>query len=231
MPNSKSWLKSSVELTDASRRVKTLSFDTPFALGASPGCGTSYRHRHLRRVSRGDRRRGVHASRCRRGHARRPRNGVEQPGTCRTRRKDNCGPEVSVAAAGRSPVASGWGHFRALCSWSRSVFRTGKTAGTYVVSLNGQGQASRQFSPQGTATLHRFGIYQHFVTTPVPIGRDQSGVDGQRADSDSATIKTCPCTVHSAQTAKRRVRTSLKLLASDAASSRPPPPTSDSRRA
>src|SRR5205085_672820 len=36
MPNSKSWLKSSAEVTDRSGRASVLRFDTPFALGAFP---------------------------------------------------------------------------------------------------------------------------------------------------------------------------------------------------
>jgi hypothetical protein len=53
----------------------------------------------------------------------------------------------------------------------------GRTAGTYTVSLDGQGQTSFAFAPgQRTPPLpaqrrqHRLTVYQHFVSTPVAIG-------------------------------------------------------------
>jgi len=168
MPNSKSWLKSSIELTNASRRVKTLSFDTPFALGAFPWLwdfGTENdTYGVFRAAADGALFTQVVVPSGGRGQA----SNWNVQNTAQGQLRPY---EVSVAAPGRSSMASGWGHFQGPTLAIPFAFQDfGNTPGTYVVSLNGQGQASWQFSPSGTATTHRFGIYQHFVTTPVPVG-------------------------------------------------------------
>jgi len=171
MPNSKSWLKSSIELTDASRRVKTLSFDTPFALGAFPWLWDFGTDTDTYGAFRAATDTAVFTQVVVAGAAG-GRGTASSNWSVQNTAQGQLRPyEVSVPAPGRSPIASGWGHFQGPTLAVPFGFQNfGKTAGTYVVTLNGQGQASWQFLPQGTATVHRFGIYQHFVTTPVPIG-------------------------------------------------------------
>jgi len=172
MPNSKSWLKSSVEVIDTGHRVKTLSFDTPFALGAFPWLWDFGTANDTYGAFRAAMDAAVFTQTAAGGGRGRPTN---QLGPGITWKVENTVQgqlrpyEVSANPGGS--VASGWGHFQGpTFAVPFAIQDFGRGSGTYVVSLNGQGQASWQFSPGGAATTHRFGIYQHFVTTPVPIG-------------------------------------------------------------
>ena len=46
----------------------------------------------------------------------------------------------------------------------------GTEAGTYTMSLNGQGQAVFRIAPAQRSAERRITVYEHFVSTPVPIG-------------------------------------------------------------
>jgi hypothetical protein len=39
-----------------------------------------------------------------------------------------------------------------------------------LIALNGQGQMTFRLEPEVPKTEHRLTVYQHFVSTPVPIG-------------------------------------------------------------
>jgi hypothetical protein len=71
----------------------------------------------------------------------------------------------------RSQSAAGWGHILdAQRAVAFAVDRFAADPGTYTVSLNGQGQATFSFAPAQPAAQHRLTVYQHYVSTPVPIG-------------------------------------------------------------
>ncbi len=160
VPNSKSWVKMSATIEDPMRRVKQLDFDTPLALGAFPWLwdfGTEN---------------GTY------GAFRNPTDtvvftqvvGTGGPSTHRWKVDTGTPPELRPYETS-ARLAGGWGHLQgAATAVAFGIDGLGETPGTYTVSLNGQGQASFGFSPSSSATTYRFGIYQHFVSTPVPIG-------------------------------------------------------------
>jgi hypothetical protein len=161
MPNSKSWLKTSAVVQDPSRRIRALAFDSPLAFGALPWtwdvgtengtCG-AFRNATDTAVLLPD--------------------GQSE----RTRRLD--GPhwqrggalgDYESSPTGRA--ASGWGHLldaRGAVAFGVADFA--REQGAYRIALSGSGQTSFSFEPSRQATEHRITVYQHFVSTPVPIG-------------------------------------------------------------
>ena len=174
MPNSKSWVKMTAAVSDPSRRVRDLDFDTPLAFGAFPwiwdfgtenGTYGAFRTANDTVVftqvvpapgASGD---GGTAWK------------VETGTPADLRPYESSASPSAGSTAGPGRLAFGWGHLQgAATGVAFGIDGFGQTPGTFVVSLNGQGQATYRFSPAATATNHRFGVYQHFVSTPIPIG-------------------------------------------------------------
>jgi hypothetical protein len=162
MPNSKSWVKMSAAVEDPGRRVRTLTYETPLAFGQHPWTwdfatenGTYGAFRNPADIA--------------------VLTQVVPPKgsgswTVQTGSQTELRPyEASTAV--RSKPAEGWGHLLdAQRAVAFAVDGFGKDPGTYTIALNGQGQATFSFAPAQPATRHRLTIYQHFVSTPVPIG-------------------------------------------------------------
>jgi hypothetical protein len=161
MPNSKSWIKTTAAVEDPSRRVKSIGFDTPLALGDKPWTwdfGTDS---------------GTY------GVIRNPTDAVLLTQTIGPRANDwvvATGSQTELrpyetSAGGRVKIATGWGHILdARSAMAYGIDRFGSEPGVYTIALNGGGQISFDFTPAQPRTAHRFVVYEHFVTTPVAIG-------------------------------------------------------------
>ena len=160
MPNSKSWLKMSAVVQDPSRRIRSVAFDSPLAFSALPltyDFGTEH---------------GTYGA---------FRNATDTSVLTQTvNQKGPAGWIVRTGAQGgqlndyeSSPNgrAHGWGHLldaRGAVAFGFADFA--REPGTYRITLSGSGLASFSFEPSRPATEHRLTVYQHFVSTPVPIG-------------------------------------------------------------
>jgi hypothetical protein len=161
MPNSKSWLKMSAVVQDPSRRIRALSFDSPLAFGALPwtwdlgtenGTYGTFRNATDTAVLL---------------------QTVNQKGPAgwmvRTGSEGGTLGEYESSSTGRA--ASGWGHLldaRGAVAFGVADFA--REQGVYRIALAGSGQTSFSFEPSRPAAEHRLTVYQHFVSTPVPIG-------------------------------------------------------------
>jgi hypothetical protein len=162
MPNSKSWVKMSATVQDPGRRVRRIVFDSPLAFTAFPLTWDFGTENNTYGAFR---------------------NAADAAVLTQTvTAKGAAGWMVETGAegklqpyersvAGRSPLANGWGHvLDARGAVAFAVDRFGRDPGTYSIALNGQGRATFSFAPAQPATEHRLTVYQHFVSTPVPIG-------------------------------------------------------------
>jgi hypothetical protein len=162
MPNSKSWVKMSATVQDPGRRVRRIAFDSPLAFTAFPWTWDFATDSNTYGAFRSATDAAVLTQT------------VTTKGAAgwmvETGAEDKLQPyERSVG--GRSPLANGWGHvLDARGAVAFAVDRFGRDPGTYSIALNGHGQATFSFAPAQPATEHRLTVYQHFVSTPVPIG-------------------------------------------------------------
>lgn len=178
MPNSKSWVKYSADITDSERRVKTVALETPLSLGAFPwvwdvGTGTD---------TYGSIRNAMDGMVFTQLIARTP------PTASNWKVETRAQGELRPYEVGPGAVAKGWGHMvgsTAAVAYALEGFIS--TQGTQVVSFNGQGQASFSISAADGATAHRLRLYQHFVSTPVAIGAATS--PASMVNPPSVTVK------------------------------------------
>ena len=161
MPNSKSWVKTTIVVTDPGRRVREVALETPLAFGAKPwtwdfgGENGTY---------------GAF------------RNGTDSARLTQTVSAKGNAWDVQTAAQGelrpyetsvanRAKVVGGWGHLLdAERAMAFAIDRFASERGVYTIALNGQGHVSFRLAPEQPQTIHRLTVYQHFVGTPVPIG-------------------------------------------------------------
>jgi hypothetical protein len=160
MPNSKSWLKMSAVVQDPGKRIRSVAFDSPLAFSALPltydfgtenGTYGAFRNATDTAVLT---------------------QTVNQKGPAgwivRTGTQGGTLNDYESAPNGR---AHGSGHLldaRGAVAFGFADFA--REQGTYRIALSGSGQASFSFEPSRPATEHRLTVYQHFVSTPVPIG-------------------------------------------------------------
>ena len=161
MPNSKSWVRTTIVVSDPARRVRDVALETPLALGDKPWTWDFGSEN------------GTY------GAFRNPADSVRLTQT--TSAKGNAW-DVQTAAeselrpfetsvGNRAKVVGGWGHILdAARAVAFAVDRFAIERGTYTISLNGQGQALFRLAPEQPKTEHRLTVYEHFVATPVPIG-------------------------------------------------------------
>jgi hypothetical protein len=160
MPNSKSWLKMSAAVQDPGKRIRSLAFDSPLAFSALPltyDFGTEN---------------GTY------GAFRQPTDTavltqtVNQKGPAGwTVRNGTQGGQLNDYESSPNGRAHGSGHLldaRGAVAFGFADFA--REQGTYRIALTGSGQASFSFEPSRPAAEHRLTVYQHFVSTPVPIG-------------------------------------------------------------
>jgi hypothetical protein len=161
MPNSKSWLKVSAVVQDPSRRIRSLAFDSPLAFGSLPltwDLGTDN---------------GTYGA---------FRNATDTAVLAQTvnqkgaggwlvRTGPQGGPLADYESAPTGRAAYGSGHLldaRGAVAFGVADFA--RQQGVYRIALAGNGQTTFSFEPSRPATEHRLAVYQHFVSTPVPIG-------------------------------------------------------------
>jgi hypothetical protein len=160
MPNSKSWLKVSAVVQDPAKKIRSLAFDSPLAFSALPltydfgtenGTYGAFRNATDTAILT---------------------QTVSQKGPAgwivRTSTQGGTLNDYENAPNGR---AHGSGHLldaRGAVAFGFADFA--REQGTYRIALSGSGQASFSFEPSRPAAEHRLTVYQHFVSTPVPMG-------------------------------------------------------------
>jgi hypothetical protein len=166
MPNSKTWVKVTTTIEDPDRRVRELSFHTPLALTTFPktwdfGTG-SWSYGFFRAAPE--------------AASLTQTIGTSSSWQIRSGAK---GQEVLAerASGSRPAIAEGWGHIQdAKEAIAVAIGGFGDQAGTYTMSVDGDGQASYRFAPAQPQTRLSLTVYQHFVATPVPVGAVTSPV-------------------------------------------------------
>ena len=162
MPNSKAWVKYTARVEDPSRRLREISFHTPFAFSAFPwlwdfGTG-SWTYGSIRSATDSViLTQAVKSGGANRWEIRTGPKGEEQP--------------YEAAAGARPRIAEGWGHLQdssEVVAFGFDAF--GRQPGTYTITLDGQGQNFYGFAPEQPATSHQIAIYQHYVGSPTQIG-------------------------------------------------------------
>jgi hypothetical protein len=162
MPNSKSWVKMSAAIHDPRRSARAIVFDAPLAFASLPltwDFGTPNSTYGVFRTANDV------AVLTQTVTGKGPSEWTVQTGTSATLQP------YERSTAGHPPVVNGWGHLldgRGAVAFAIDQFAA--AAGTYSITLNGQGHASFSFAPREAAREHRLVVYQHFVSVPVPIG-------------------------------------------------------------
>jgi hypothetical protein len=162
MPNSKSWVKTSAVVEDPAGRVKDIIFETPLAFGERPWIWDLSTENGTYGVFRNAADAAVLTQT------------VNADGTNRWTVQTGTQAELrpyESSTAGRTRAAAGWGHFLdAKAAVAFAIDRFATEAGTYTISLSGEGQAVFRFAPAQGSAQRRLAVYEHFVATPVPIG-------------------------------------------------------------
>ena len=161
MPNSKSWVKLTASIEGGRQQIRAVRFETPLSLGAYPwtwdfatDSGTYGAFRAPADVAMLTQTVAPAGNRWR-----------VETGTA------SASQIYEQSLPGRAATAAGWGHLldgRNAIAFAIDGF--GSTPGSYVVSLNGQGQAAFEIALARPANAARLVVFQHFVSTPVPIG-------------------------------------------------------------
>jgi hypothetical protein len=161
MPNSKSWVKTTVTVDDPSRRVRSVGFDAPLAFGEKPWTWDFGTDSGTYGVFRNSTDAAVLTQTVSAGDS----GWIVQTGS-----KGELRPYESSTGR-RAKTAAGWGHFLdARGAVAFAVERFAVEPGAYMISLNGDGQIAFTVSPAQPRTAHRLTVYEHFVSTPVAIG-------------------------------------------------------------
>jgi len=162
MPNSKSWLKISVFVSDLDLQVREIAIETPLRLGEYPWTwdfGTPNGTYGVFRDSTGSVILTQMISEVGEGSWRVLSGpvGEERP--------------YEESVAGRSEIVRGWAHLRNdTQAVAFAIEGVNETTGTFTAALTGQGQTSFGFAAADPAMEHSLTVYQHFVSTPVSIG-------------------------------------------------------------
>jgi len=161
MPNSKSWIQTSIVISDPGRRVKDVALETPLAFGDKPWLWDFGGEN------------GTYGAFRNPGDSARLQQTIASGGNTwdvQTGTQGELRPYES-AVANRARTVFGWGHMLdATRAVAFGIDRFGTERGKYTIALNGQGQMTFRLEPEQPKTEHRLTVYQHFVSTPVPIG-------------------------------------------------------------
>jgi hypothetical protein len=162
MPNSKSWLKTSVTVTDRTRRLRDVAIERPYAFSGFPvvwDFGTDSGTYGVFRAAT------EAVSLTQTATASGASGWRVETGTGNQRRA------VETSAGARAKNGGGWGHIQdAKSAVAFGFARFGRDAGTYSIALSGGGQTTFRFAPAAPTTQHQITVYEHFVSTPVAIG-------------------------------------------------------------
>lgn len=160
LPNSKSWIKVSATVEDRGRLVRGFVFETPFALGPFPWTwdfgtdGATY----------GAFRTAADAAVLTQSGGRPASAWRVETGTSADRRV------YEQSVPGRAAAVQGWGHLldaRNAVAFAVEGFAT--APGSSTLSLDGAGHATFAVA-RAPALSHTLTVFEHFVSTPVPIG-------------------------------------------------------------
>lgn len=162
MPSSKSWVRTSASVTDSGKRIKGLTLSTPITLGDKPWLwdfgspnGTYGSMRTAADISLLTQIVGP--------------NGANS-WTVQTAAQGTLGPYESSTGA-RGTIVAGWGHlYDATKAVAFGIEKFATEPGTYTISLYGEGLAVFGVTPAQSRVDHQLTVYQHFVSTPIPIG-------------------------------------------------------------
>jgi len=160
MPNSKSWLKMSAVVQDPAKRIRGIAFDSPLAFSALP---LTYDFGTENGTYGAFRNATDTAVLTQTVNQRGPAGWLVRTGT-----QDGQLNDYERSPTGR---AHGSGHLldaRGAVAFGFADFA--REQGTYRIALSGSGLASFSFEPSRPAAEHHLTVYQHFVSTPVPIG-------------------------------------------------------------
>lgn len=162
MPNSKSWVKLAVAILDPNGRVRELAIHTPIRLGDFPWTwdfGTPN---------------GTYgAFRDETGSVILTQTIDPEGSSSWLVRSGPVGEErpYERSAPGVSQVVRGWAHLQNEDqAVAFAVEGIGGTPGRLTAAIRGAGGVSFRFAPTGPMREHSLSLYEHFVSTPVPIG-------------------------------------------------------------
>jgi hypothetical protein len=168
MPSGKTWVKTTTSIADPEKRVRSLSFHTPLALGAQPwtwdfGTG-SWSYGVLRSPAESvTLSQSVGVAQATKWEILSGPKGAEQP--------------YELSGGRRPPVAEGWGHIQDQSeAVAFAIADFGAEAGTYSTTLDGDGKLSFRWLPAHPGPKLQLVVYEHFVATPVPVGAVTSPV-------------------------------------------------------
>jgi hypothetical protein len=160
MPNSKSWLKMSAAVQDPAKRIRSVAFDSPLAFSALP---LTYDFGTENGTYGAFRNATDTAVLTQTVNQKGPAGWIVRTGTQ--------GGQLNDYESAPNGHARGSGHLldaRGAVAFGVADFA--REQGTYRIAVSGSGLASFSFEPSRPATEHRLTVYQHFVSTPVPIG-------------------------------------------------------------
>jgi len=162
MPSSKSWVRTSASVTDSAKRLKGLTLSTPITLGDKPWLWDFGSPN------------GTYGSMRTPADVAMLSQIVDPKGanswTVRTAAQGQLGPYESSTAA-RGTTVAGWGHlYDATRAVAFGIDKFATEPGTYTISLYGEGLAVFGVTPAQPRIDHQLTVYEHFVSTPIPIG-------------------------------------------------------------
>lgn len=162
MPNSKSWLKSTVTVYDRTRRLKDIAIERPYAWSGFPVIWDFGTDSGTYGVFRAATDAITLTQTVGAGGA---VNWKIESGPLNQRRT------VEMSTGSRNRTATGWGHVQdARAAVAFGFARFGRDTGTYTIALSGGGQATYRFAPAATSTQQQMTLFEHFVATPIAIG-------------------------------------------------------------
>jgi hypothetical protein len=173
MPNSKAWLKWTFEVTDTAKRVRSLEISTPFAFGAFPWLWDVATQNDSYGAFRGAMD-GVQFTQVIEPQSKGATGwhiDTRVQGAMRPYETSSTPGRPAPSGPGGQTIAKGWGHFQGPnIAVAFAIGSFGTVPGTYTIGFDGQGQSTFTFAQTGNVTTRRLVLYQHYVSTPVPIG-------------------------------------------------------------
>jgi hypothetical protein len=157
LPNSKSWLNVSASVSDPDRRLRAVAIETPLRLGEHPWTWDFATPNGTYGAFRDEAASAVFSLETASG-AWRVRTGA--PG-------DERPYEEGTGVPAR---AGAWAHVVGAREAVAFAVETGSEAATLTARLDGAGQTAFELAPDQPATTLSLTLYQHYVSTPVPIG-------------------------------------------------------------
>jgi hypothetical protein len=162
MPNSKTWLKTTVTVVDRTRRLRDIAVERPYAFSGFPVLWDFGTDSGTYGVFRAAADAVTLTQSTTAGGA---STWKIETGPLNQRRA------VETSAGSRVKNAGGWGHLQdSKAAIAFGFARFGKDPGTYTVGFTGAGNATFRFAPAAPAAQHQLTLFEHFVATPVAIG-------------------------------------------------------------